>query len=91
MSYIVLASVSVILSWLTGSCCCCFFFFNATVVPSWLLGPAVLGSLSYSLTYFTYAVMITSGLLVHCILLYECTGASEDNTQARSSAYCANV
>ncbi len=38
------------------------------------LGPSVNGSLSYSLSYFTYGLMISSGLIVHCIYLVECTG-----------------
>lgn len=39
------------------------------------LGPTVPGSLSYSVTFFMYAVMITSGLFVHCLYLVECGAA----------------
>ena len=58
-----------------------------TVVGAWLLavtlgvvggakllqlGSKVVGSFSYSLIFFTYAVMISSGLVVHCVYLVEC-------------------
>ena len=62
--------------------------FFPTVVGAWLLailvgvgiggnflsklGPSVLGSLCYSITFYTYAVMITSGLVVHSLFLVEC-------------------
>ena len=36
------------------------------------LGQTVVGSLAYSLTYAMYAVMISSGLVVHCLFLVEC-------------------
>lgn len=36
------------------------------------LGPSVRGSLVYSIVYFMYAAMITSGLVVHCLYLVEC-------------------
>ena len=57
------------------------------MVPSWLLavvvgvyfgfkflalGEHVRGSLFYSLTFFMYSAMITSGLVVHCLFLVEC-------------------
>lgn len=57
------------------------------VVPAWFLavvigvvgghtlqrlGPSVLGSFSYSITFFMYAAMITAGLITHCIFLVEC-------------------
>lgn len=63
------------------------------VVPSWILaviiglffghkfyslGPSVTGSLCYSISYTMYAVMITSGLIVHCLFLVEC-GAQSSN------------
>lgn len=38
----------------------------------WALGPSVVGSFSYSLIFYTYAVMISSGLVVHCLYLVEC-------------------
>ena len=38
----------------------------------WGLGPSVVGSFSYSLIFYTYAVMISSGLVVHCLYLVEC-------------------
>ena len=38
----------------------------------WSLGPSVVGSFSYSLIFYTYAVMISSGLVVHCLYLVEC-------------------
>lgn len=31
-----------------------------------------IGSLSYSITYFTYALMISSGFVVHCLFYVEC-------------------
>ena len=64
------------------------------VVPSWALavviglffghkfyslGPSVVGSLSYSITYTMYAVMITSGLIVHCLFLVECGAQPTDD------------
>lgn len=64
-----------------------FFTLWLIVVPSWGLavllglffgykffsfGQQVTGSLAYSLTYLMYAVMITSGLFVHCLFLQEC-------------------
>lgn len=66
-------------------------FLLHSVVPSWLLavligltlsvqfirlGPAVTGSLSYAITFAMYAVMISSGLVVHCLYLVECGGQS---------------
>ena len=36
------------------------------------LGTAVTGSLSYAITFALYALMITSGLVLHCLLLVEC-------------------
>ena len=60
------------------------------VVPAWILavvigvvggwrlkqsGPSMLGSFSYSVTFFMYAAMITSGLFVHCLFLVECGAA----------------
>lgn len=66
------------------------------VVPSWVLavvigivgglrlkqlGPSIPGSLTYSFTYFTYAVMITSGLIVHCLFLVECGAAPVTEVQ----------
>lgn len=60
---------------------------NALLVPSWMLavvigtcfgvrflelGRQVTGSLAYSITYLMYAVMISSGLVVHCLFLVEC-------------------
>ena len=62
-------------------------YITYTVVPSWILavvigvtaasmfhrlGPSVTGSLSYAVTFATYAVMISSGLIVHCLYLVEC-------------------
>ncbi len=38
------------------------------------LGSNVTGSLSYALTFALYGIMITSGLVVHCIYLVECGG-----------------
>ena len=43
------------------------------------LGPAVRGSLVYSIVYLMYAVMITTGLVVHCLYLVEC-GKSQPST-----------
>ena len=58
-----------------------------TVLGSWLLAVLIgtiggyllstkksssIGSLSYSITYFTYAVMMSSGFVVHCIYSVEC-------------------
>ena len=43
------------------------------------LGPAVRGSLAYSIVYMMYAVMITTGLVVHCLYLVEC-GESQRST-----------
>lgn len=58
-----------------------------SVVPSWVLavvigicfsgkfyglGRQVTGSLTYSITYLMYAIMITSGLVVHSLYLVEC-------------------
>lgn len=66
------------------------------VVPSWILaviigifsgykfynlGPSVTGSLSYSITFVMYALMITSGLIVHCLFLVECGAESSNNVQ----------
>ena len=45
----------------------------------WRLGPSVVGSFSYSLIFYTYAVMISSGLVVHCLYLVEC-GATPPNS-----------
>ena len=36
------------------------------------LGPSVVGSMSYSVTFYTYGVMISSGLIVHSLYLVEC-------------------
>jgi len=36
------------------------------------LGSSVIGSFSYSLIFFTYAIMISSGLVTHCVYLVEC-------------------
>ena len=41
-------------------------------------GPSVVGSLSYSLSYYTYAVMITSGLVVHSLYLVKCGNEPPD-------------
>jgi hypothetical protein len=63
---------------------------NLPLVPAWILavvigvvggwqlqwlGPSMLGSFSYSITFFMYAAMITSGLFVHCLFLVECGAA----------------
>ncbi|XP_065899752.1 uncharacterized protein [Dysidea avara] len=60
---------------------------DAPIVGAWLLavtlgvvggakllqlGSNVIGSFSYSLIFFTYAVMISSGLVTHCVYLVEC-------------------
>lgn len=60
---------------------------HVAVVPAWLLavvigvgggnalqrlGPSVTGSFSYSITFFMYAAMITSGLITHSLFLVEC-------------------
>ena len=43
------------------------------------LGPFVTGSLSYSITFFTYAAMITSGVIVHSFFLVECGQEQPNN------------
>ena len=68
------------------------------VVPSWVLAVLIgvvggvrlspLGhrsssSLSYSLTFFLYAIMITSGLFVHCLFLVECEAAAPSKVGRR--------
>ena len=72
------------------------------VVPSWILaviiglfsgykfhslGPSVVGSISYSITFIMYALMITSGLIVHCLFLVEC-GAGAANAVSTSIVLC---
>ena len=67
------------------------------VLPAWILaviiglygrfkisqlGPSVPGSISYAVTFLMYAVMITSGFIVHSLFLVEC-GAGQV-TQVKS-------
>ena len=49
------------------------------------LGEHVTGSLAYAITYFMYAVMISSGLVVHCLFLVEC------GAQSTSKVYIYNI
>jgi len=46
-------------------------------VVIWRLGPRVVGSRSYAVSYFTYAVMMTSGLVVHCLFTVECENGEQ--------------
>jgi hypothetical protein len=63
---------------------------NLPLVPTWVLavvigvvgggklhglGPSAPGSLTYALTFFMYAAMITSGLFTHCLFRVECGAA----------------
>lgn len=52
------------------------------------LGRQVTGSLAYSFTYFMYAVMITSGLVVHCLFLVECTGHKDSQVAMCIVMFC---
>lgn len=67
------------------------------VVPSWVvavvlgtcfswkfcgLGRQVTGSLAYSVTFLMYAVMMTSGLVVHCLYLVECGAQPKSQVSA---------
>ena len=52
----------------------------------WGLGPSVVGSFSYSLIFYTYAVMISSGLVVHSLYLVEC-GVSPPTPVSNSLFY----
>ena len=47
------------------------------------LGPSITGSLSYAVTFFLYATMITSGLFVHCLFLVECGAAPPSQVRAQ--------
>lgn len=63
-------------------------FCNAALIPTWLLAVAiglggahavltkvakgVVGRISYSISFGTYAFMISSGFVVHCVYLLEC-------------------
>ncbi len=53
------------------------------------LGPNVAGSLSYAITFGLYGIMITSGLVVHCIYLVECGG--EPASQVSVYMLCVEV
>jgi hypothetical protein len=63
---------------------------NISLLPAWVLaviiglygwfkisrlGPSVPGSISYADTFFMYAMMITSGFVVHSLFLVECGAA----------------
>lgn len=73
------------------------------MVPSWLLavalgllfsirfaslGPNVTGSVSYAFTFALYGIMITSGLVVHCIYLVECGGEPVSEVRGRWLCVC---
>ena len=51
----------------------------------WSLGPSVVGSFSYSLIFSTYVMMISSGLVVHCLYLVEC-GLAPPSMVSKSSS-----
>ena len=44
----------------------------------WVLGSRYRGTLTYSVTFLLYAIMITSGLIVHCVFLVECGASKAD-------------
>jgi hypothetical protein len=63
---------------------------NLPLLPTWIgavavgifcglrilsLGPGVVGSLSYGISFLTYAVMMTSGFVTHSLFLVECKAA----------------
>lgn len=77
-----------------------------TVVPSWVLavviglvggsrlhqlGPTVPGSLAYSITFFMYAAMITSGLFVHCLYLVECGAGPPSKVSHKWSGFSREI
>ena len=64
------------------------------VVGGWRLqrlGPSMLGSFSYSITFFMYAAMITSGLFVHCLFLVECGAAPTTEVTSYTSHMYSDV
>jgi len=46
-------------------------------VVCWRLGPHVVGSRFYAVSFFTYAVMMTGGLVMHCFFTVECENGAK--------------
>ena len=75
----------------------------AIVLPAWVLaviiglygwfkisrlGPSVPGSISYADTFFMYAMMITSGFVVHSLFLVECGASPVTQVKVPSLCFC---